>query len=120
MPFILSTTSNPGTATWTDFGPVGNANVVEVLTTLYNVQADDQVILVNQVPAAPVTVQLPEGATMDANLVWIKDKKGTAGAQNITVQPALGETIDGALSILINANYASRTLVFFNGEWSIV
>ena len=53
-------------------------------------------------------------------MVTVKDKTGTAAANNITINANGAETIDGAGSQLLAINYESVTLVFSGTEWSIV
>lgn len=51
--------------------------------------------------------------------VIIKDNVGSAGTNNITVTPNVGN-IDGSASFIMNANYASITIVYNGTEWSIL
>jgi hypothetical protein len=78
------------------------ANVAEALSVM---DIDNLIIQMNN-PAAR-TVQLPPIiAGIEFKPVWIKDGAGTAGAANIVVNPVIGDTIDGAASYAIAANYA--------------
>lgn len=55
---------------------------------------------------APRSVYLPRASTVTNNFYVIKDLSGGAGANNITVRLAhSGDTIDGAATAVINANY---------------
>lgn len=49
----------------------------------------------------------------------IKDGKGDAATNAITVSPAAG-TIDGAASFVINFNWASFDFVYNGTEWNII
>jgi hypothetical protein len=51
--------------------------------------------------------------------VIIKDERGTAGTDNITVNANGAETIDGAASTVININYGSVTL-WYNSGWHMI
>ena len=95
-------------------------SIVEITTTTYTVGTSDEIVLVNQTADSAVTITLPAGASHTVGLVTIKDKKGTAGTRNITINAAGGETVDGLASQVININYAARQLVWFGTEWSIV
>lgn len=78
----------------------------------------DQVVVVNKTVGAATTVNLP--ATPATGLmVVIKDGKGDAGANNITITPAAGN-IDGAGTLVINANYGKAALVYNGAEWSTI
>jgi hypothetical protein len=51
--------------------------------------------------------------------VVAKDKAGTATASPITITPDGVQTIDGAASLSVNANYAAVSLVGSGTDWSI-
>lgn len=61
------------------------------------------------------TVTLP-GTPPAGTTVIVKDRGGQAAANNITITG----TIDGVVGLVINANYASYSLVFNGTDWSIV
>jgi len=64
------------------------------------------------------TVQLPVGT---AGMAFkIKDRTGDALANNITIDGNGGETIDGALTALINTDYGAIELVHTGTEWLIL
>jgi len=73
--------------------------------------ASDQVILVNNTTAAPMTLTLPPGQSV-GQFLWVKDNAGNAGTYNITVGPA----IDG-ISQVLASNYASLQLVWNGTAW---
>lgn len=81
------------------------------------VTAADWAVIVNKTVGAASAVALPAGAT-GAEFV-IKDGKGDAAANNITITPAAG-TIDGAATSVISANYGSATLLYNGTEWSAI
>jgi hypothetical protein len=66
----------------------------------------------------PVTIDLPFAPQRDEECV-VKDAAGGAAAANITID-GNGNTIDGAASVLIAADYGSRLFKFNGTEWSIV
>jgi hypothetical protein len=49
----------------------------------------------------------------------IKDGKGDAATNNITVTPAAG-TIDGSSTAVINTNYGSMQLIYNGTQWNII
>lgn len=49
----------------------------------------------------------------------IKDRVGSAAANNITITPS-GKTIDGSASFIINSNYGSINITYNGTEWSIL
>jgi len=69
--------------------------------------------------AAPgaVAVSLPAGFV--GAMATVKDGTGDAGVNNITTTPAAGN-IDGAGTDVIATNWASRTYIYTDTEWSII
>ena len=49
----------------------------------------------------------------------IKDERGSASTQNITVTPNGAETIDGQSSVILSTDYGSFTL-WYNSGWHII
>ena len=79
--------------------------------------ADDLVVVKKSVGAA-TTVNLP--ATPATGLTFtIKDGKGDAGANNITITPAAG-LIDGAATLVISTNYGAREISYDGTAWGAV
>jgi len=78
----------------------------------------DQTIVVNKTSGAATTVNLPASPSLGLTMT-IKDGKGDAATNNITITPAAG-TIDGAATNVINANYGSRTITYNGTEWNVV
>lgn len=60
--------------------------------------------------AGPVTISLPTGASRNGRQLQIKDISGDAFTNNITLDPAPTETIDGLDPMLIDINYGGYTL----------
>lgn len=61
--------------------------------------------------AAPRTITLPSASTAGAgSYIIIKDESGGAAANNITVQRAGADNVDGGTTATINTNYGSVTL----------
>lgn len=92
--------------------------VIVVTTSPYLATSSDTFIGVNNTGLVPFSVVLPANP-VTGKFYFIKDVSGTAALHNITVT-AIGHTIDGSVSALINTNYGSITLVFNGSEWSIV
>ena len=77
----------------------------------------DYFICINKTVGAATTANLPGSPT--AGLTYeIKDCKGDAGTNNITVTPASG-TIDGASTFVISNNYGAAAVTYNGTEWSI-
>jgi hypothetical protein len=75
----------------------------------------DDVVLLNKTVGAATTVNLmsspPTGIVQT-----IKDGKGDAAANNITIVPAAG-TINGAANLVIATNYGSANIMYTGTEW---
>jgi hypothetical protein len=80
--------------------------VVAGLAEALNVTDIDNLIIQMNNPAARTVSLPPIIPGIEFKPVWIKDGAGTAGASNIVVTPVIGDTIDGAASYAIAANYA--------------
>jgi hypothetical protein len=85
---------------------------VAVLTT-------DRVLLWQPGVAAPVSFQLPSSVSwFGRGPLSFKDLAGNAAANNMTLLPNGGDTIDGAASLVMNDNYEAVTLnALPNGGW---
>jgi hypothetical protein len=77
----------------------------------YNVVASDNVVLINKTVPAANSVQLPNAVSRSGLPVTVKDLKGDAATNNITVLPSGSETIDGLASLRINSNYGGYQLL---------
>ena len=95
----------------------GRIVAVRVVTAAgaVTVAATDDVVVVNKTVGAATVANLPAGVT--GRRFVIKDGKGDAATNNITITPAAG-TIDGAATLVINANYGQATLVYNGTQWN--
>jgi hypothetical protein len=68
-----------------------------------------------------ITVTLPTAASAGTGrVIFVKDRDGNAGSDPITVEGNGSETIDGALTYVLNIDYQSVTLVTDGSNWMIV
>lgn len=121
---IGSTT--PGTGAFTTLNSTGiytssSGRVVQtrVVTAsgAVTVATTDFVVIVNKATGAPTTVNLPSSPTTGTVFV-VKDGKGDAATNNITVTPAAGN-IDGASTLTMNVGYESVNLVYNGTQWNV-
>lgn len=69
----------------------------------------------------PVVITIPPASSVGVtSRLLIKDERGLAGAQTITVQAQAGDTIDGFTSIDIDNAYGSLDLYSDSDNWFIV
>jgi len=101
-------------------GPTGSGSsnsTVRTVTSSTTMASNDGVIFCNQSAAMTVTLIAPSSGQR----LTIKDYSGTATTNNITIAAAGSGKIDGASTLVINANYASVDLVSPDAtNWSIV
>jgi hypothetical protein len=78
----------------------------------------DNVIMVNKTVGAPTALALPASPTLGCEII-VKDAKGDAFTNNITISPAVG-TIDGLASFILTQNYQSFTFIYNGTEWNVI
>lgn len=127
---LLAPRANPpftGTATFVNATlsglliTAGEIKATRIITTSGNVTAtsSDRIILLNKTSGAATQVTLPSSPTA-GTVITIKDMKGDAATNNITVVPASG-TIDGVSSVVMSTNYASVDFVCISGTvWGVL
>jgi hypothetical protein len=84
-------------------GFVVNTTVVESGSS-YTVQPSDTFIIVDKTVGSATTINLLPSADK-VGFVYIKDGKGDAGTNNITITAAGSDTMDGLGSVTISTNY---------------
>lgn len=96
---------------------------VTIITTAgdYTATALDDIIIINKVTGASTTVNLPAGVARGKTYT-IKDGKGDAATNNITLAPAFSITIDNNSTYVLNVNYGSVTVVYTgdDGQWRVI
>jgi hypothetical protein len=80
--------------------------------------ANDRYIMINKTSGAATAVTLA-ASPATGRIVSIKDAKGDAATNNITVTAAAGN-IDGSASIVLNTNYAAVDLIYNGTQWNVV
>jgi streptogramin lyase len=109
--------------TWTAVGGASSAvtitNPVTVLTSgaSYTVLSTDYIVIVNKASGSATALTLPSSPAT-GRTVWIKDGKGDAGSNRITISPAAG-TIDGASTYVIDGAYGAITLIYNGTQWNV-
>ena len=66
------------------------------------------------------TITLQTADTVAGRIIVVKDEGGNATAQNITIDTQAGALIDGAVSITLNADDQSVTLISNGTNWFII
>lgn len=98
-------------------GPIQSATNL-VKTTAGNVtMGNEGVVVIKKESGAATAVTLPP-SPLTGHLVFVKDGKGDAATNPITVTPSSG-TIDGAASYVIRDNYAGVLFEYDGTEWGV-
>jgi hypothetical protein len=92
----------------------GTTTDVNFAASPYTGLATDEVVLVD-VTGGPVAITLPPPVARKT--IKFVDITGGAATNNITVSQNAAETIDGATSIVMNANYETLTLISNGTNW---
>jgi hypothetical protein len=81
------------------------------------VTTSDYIICVNKTTGAATTVNLPASPGV-GDIYIIKDCKGDASTNNITVTPASGN-IDGSATFVINVSRQSAGIFYDGSQWQV-
>ena len=90
----------------------GGDNVGRVAVAAdYTVKGNEDIVAVTSTAAAR-TITLPAASSIQPGnqILVVKDESGAAATNNITITRAGADTIDGAATKVINANYGSVRL----------
>lgn len=82
----------------------------------YSQTDDDVLIAVNVAGAVTINLLAVAGVAVGKRLI-IKDESGAAAANNITVDAAGAELIDGAATSVINTNYGVLRIYCNGAKW---
>ncbi len=97
-------------------GSQGVATRTHTAAGAVTVAADtDHIVFINKTVGAATIVNLPSSPTNGDTYV-IRDAKGDAAANNITITPASG-TINGAATLVINTNNGGYRITYDGSEW---
>lgn len=96
-------------------------NNVVVLTAAgnYVVISTDRYVVLNKTVGAATQITLPSSATI-GRIITVKDAKGDASSNNITVVPSGADTIDGAANNILNTAYAHAVYLYVGAGWSVL
>jgi hypothetical protein len=99
----------------------GTRNVTPVTVSPYQVSAQEvaPLLLCDLTVAGPVSVVLAASVPLGTS-VTVKDGKGNASVDAITVTVDGGGTIDGAASSVLSVDDDSRTFVFTGAEYKVI
>lgn len=84
----------------------------------YVVLSTDTVVIVNKTVGGATQVTL-EAAPATGRVIIVKDGKGDANSNNITIS-GNGKNIDGAATLVINANYGTSRIIYNGTQWNVI
>jgi hypothetical protein len=90
-----------------------------VTSNVYYKQPTDVILFVNTTIDGPTTIHLPSSPVL-GQICVIKDAKGDAFTNHITIQPPVGVTIDGFNRFLLTQNYQSFMITWNGTEFNII
>ena len=93
-------------------------NVRTVTDAAATLAATDQVLAMAGV-TAPRAIALPAASSVAGQVFIIKDATGNAATHNLTINRAGSDTIDGATSLVISANYGVARLYSTGTHWFV-
>lgn len=99
-------------------GALGRTVVVHTSGASYNLTSGTDVLIINKGTGSATTVNLPASPATGLTYV-IKDGKGDAHTNNITIDPAGATTIDGEATFVLNGNYVAVSVVYNGTEWNV-
>jgi hypothetical protein len=88
-----------------------------VATADYTALTSDNIVVVNRSTGSATTITLPASPT-SGEIKIIKDGKGDAATNNITIQ-GNGKNIDGTATQVINVNYGAFSLAYNGTQWNV-
>lgn len=106
-------------------GPEVIDNTVEMQYGVSYQLTNDAILIVNKATGSATAVHLPT-SRRNGQVIFVKDGKGDAATNNITISDPSGSTIDGSSNFVINANYGRVCLVWDQAsapntaEWKVL
>jgi len=96
------------------------SNITTVNTATYSLLVTDLILNVTYTATgAPITITLPTAQVVTGRSIVVKDAGGNASTNNITIDTEGAETIDGAATAVIAADYNSINLYSDGSNWFI-
>lgn len=100
-------------------GPIRTANYIRKTTSGNVTLGDEAGVVVDKSSGAATTVTLPANPTA-GDYIFVKDGKGDAATNNITVTPSGSQTIEGQSSFVIDEAYGGVMLFYdSDADWKI-
>lgn len=113
---VSGTTGNFNGVLTTGSGQVRAVRTVTAAGGITMATTDD-ILVVNKTIAASSAITL-EASPVTGQCHTVKDGKGDANTNNITITPAAGN-IDGAANFVMKQNYQSNQICYNGSEWSV-
>jgi len=90
-----------------------------VTAATYTVEDGDVILNITRTATGTCAISLPTKDHQVGRVLLVKDAGGGATTYNITVTTEGSETIDGAASVVIDANYSALWLYTDGSNWFV-
>jgi hypothetical protein len=87
--------------------------------SIYNAPDKNLRIVVAKTAGSPTIINLP-GTPLAGQEIIVKDGKGDASLNNITVSPPSGSVIDGWPNVKMRINWQSLSFMYNGTDWNII
>jgi len=114
----IPTTTAPTISNGVYSGSIVESGRVISAAGAVTVVSTDNMIIINKTVGAPTAVNLHASPATWHTLV-IKDDKGDAATNNITITPNAGN-IDGAGNFVMSISYGSAKIVYNGTQWNVI
>ena len=92
-----------------------------ISNTNYTATSSDYVIIVRNSNSVSTTITIPLGSSLTVGKIFIiKDGKGDALTNNVTILNTSGDLIDGQSSTSITTNYGFLSIIWDGTTWNII
>ncbi len=115
--FLSDGASKYTASTWALSSTIVTVRVVTAAGAV-TVTTADTLVVVNKTVGAATVVNLP-ASPVTGQTYTIKDGKGDAATNNITVTPAVGN-IDGAATFVISSNFGAIAVIYNGTQWNVL
>lgn len=104
-----------------NFSSINQLRLIPTVVTAagtYVIVTADVVVVLNKTVGAATTVTLPASPNTGRILI-IKDGKGDAAANNITIS-GNGKNLDGSANLTISSNFGVSRIVYNGTQWNAI
>lgn len=101
------------------FQSAQKVKVTSISSSTYTIASADYFLAINT-SSNTVTLTMPAASSNSGRVLKIKDVGGNAASNNVIINRAASDTIDGSASVVLESPYAAITLVCNGTGWFIL